>query len=398
MTEPPAIPTKMWALRRAAQLLADDARQRWRKVGPVGAQGVPLSPEQITEDWLAAVLCADIPGARVESVRAGGSSVGTTTRSTLELTYNGAGAGARLPTRLFVKCASTAPQRLMLGLGGFIQNEPSFYAQVRPGLEIEAPMGYWGAVDGRSWHSIVLLEDVTATRGARFWKPATNLSRAQIEDLLSHVATWHGTLWDSPWLAAWRWLNTPGEQMRVVDALIGLADRRAAGARRARAVIPSTLRDRQADLFEGMRRAMELASQGARTYLHGDLHIANTYRTRDQKLGIADWQVGLQGSWAFDYAYLLATALKVEDRRSWEHDLLDFYLDQLAAAGGGQIRRAEAWQAYRQATLYPYFAWTYTLGRSRLQPRFQPDQVSLVMIERIAAAIEDLDSLGAVGL
>jgi hypothetical protein len=388
----------MWALRRAAQLLADDARQRLGKVGPVSAQGVPRSPGQITEDWLTAMLCADIPGAGVESVRAVGSSVGTTTRSTLELTYNDAGASAGLPTRLFVKCASTAPQRLMLGLGGFIQNEPSFYAHVRPGLEIEAPIGYCGAVDGRSWHSIVLLEDVTATRGASFWKPGTKIARPDIEHLLSQVARWHGTLWESRQLAARRWLKSPGEQMRVIDALIGLADRRKPGARRARAVIPSTLRDRQADLFAGMRRAMELASHGARTYLHGDLHIANTYRTRDQRLGIADWQVGLQGSWAFDYAYLVATALDVGDRREWEHDLLDFYLDQLAAAGGGRITRDDAWQAYRQATLYPYFAWVYTIGRSRLQPRFQPDQVSLVMIERIAAAIEDLDSLGAVGL
>ena len=40
----------------------------------------------------------------------------------------------------------------------------------------------------------------------------------------------------------------------------------------------------------------------------------------------------------------------------------------------------------------------YTIGRSRLQPRFQPDEVSLEMIRRISAAIEDLDSLGAVGL
>lgn len=54
--------------------------------------------------------------------------------------------------------------------------------------------------------------------------------------------------------------------------------------------------------------------------------------------------------------------------------------------------------AYRRATLYPYFAWVYTVGRSRLQPEFQPAEVSLTMIRRIAAAIDDLDSVGAVGL
>jgi hypothetical protein len=115
-------------------------------------------------------------------------------------------------------------------------------------------------------------------------------------------------------------------------------------------------------------------------------------------MGIADWQVGLRGSWAYDFAYIVATALEAEDRRSWERDLLDLYLDRLAAAGGQAIGRGHAWQAYRQATFYPYFAWVYTIGRSRLQPTFQPKEVSLLMIERIATAIEDLDSLAAVGL
>jgi hypothetical protein len=117
-----------------------------------------------------------------------------------------------------------------------------------------------------------------------------------------------------------------------------------------------------------------------------------------ERMGLADWQVGLQGSWAYDFAYLLATALDVADRRAWERDLLDFYLHALAAAGAASPPRRQAWDAYRQATFYPYFAWVYTIGRARLQPRFQPDGVSLVMIERIAAAIDDLDSLSAVGL
>jgi aminoglycoside phosphotransferase (APT) family kinase protein len=186
--------------------------------------------------------------------------------------------------------------------------------------------------------------------------------------------------------------------MRVIDSLIALADRTPVGAKRARAVIPSALRPRQDELFNGMRRSMQILAEGACTYLHGDLHIANTYCTQEGRIGVFDWQAGLKGSWAHDYAYLLATALEVEDRRRWERDLLDFYLECLRASGGDAIRREPAWTAYRQATLYPYCAWVYTIGRSRLQPSFQPEQTSLAMIERISSAIEDLDSLAAVGL
>jgi hypothetical protein len=382
------VPTKAWALRRAAQVLLAGARVRTR-----GARYIPRSPAHITAEWLTAVLCTTSPATRVTSVIARDRSAGTTTRAALELTYS---EPAELPTHVFVKCTSALSQRLMLGLGGLIYGEAGFYAHVRPRLEIEAPAGYFEAVDPRSWRSIVLIEDVTRTRGASFWRPSTTITRPQIEDLLVGAATWHGALWNSPQLAEWRWLKTPADQMRVIDSLLGLADRTGAGIKRAGEVVPAAVRRRRRDLLEAMRRSMQLASQGPRTYLHGDLHIANTYLA--DRMGVVDWQVGLQGSWAHDFAYLLSTALSVEDRRAWERNLLDFYLERLTAAGGDRVARDEAWRAYRQATFYPLFAWLYTLGRSRLQPSFQPREVSLTMIERTATAIDDLESFAAVRL
>jgi hypothetical protein len=379
-------------------LLAADVGDRIRPGPRRRHPAIPRSPHEITPAWLTAALCAHAPGARVIGVTTAAASSGTTTRAALEVTYNKAGVAAGLPGRVFVKCTSTFAQRLMLGLGGLIDGEPGFYNHLRPGLEIEAPAGYYAAVDPRSWRSIVVIEDVVATRGARFWDPTSRIDRAQIEGLLNNVAAWHGSLWDSPRLAEWRRVRTPADQMRIIDALLGMADRRAAGVRRASGVIPPVLRERPGALHEGMRRSMQTASIGPRTYLHGDLHVANTYLTAAGAMGIADWQVGLQGSWAYDYGYLLATALEIHDRRAWERELLEFYLDRLSAAGGPAIRHEEAWLAYRQSTFYPYFAWVYTIGRSRLQPRFQPEETSLTLIGRIAAAIDDLDSLGAVGL
>lgn len=396
---PPAapVPTKADVARRIGRTLSSEALLRLRDHRPLRPGSVPRRPTQLTADWLTGVLCRDVPAARVSRLDwVGVQSVGTTTRRAARVTYNEAGAG--LPRELFVKCTSSVAQRLMLGMGGLITGEPGFYDRVRPHLEIEAPAGYFGSVDPRSWRSVVIMEDVAATRGARFWRPETPVSRAEIEDLLSNVAGWHGALWESPALDDWNWLRTPADQARLIDALIALADRTGTGARRAEEVIPPSLRPRQSDLFEGMRRSLTLAGRRPHTYLHGDLHAANTYLTQDRRMGICDWQVGLRGSWSYDFAYLLITALDVGDRRAWERDLLRFYLERLAAGGGSAPDPAEAWQAYRQATLYPYFAWIYTLGRARLQPRFQPEQVSLTMIARISAAIDDLDSLGAIGL
>lgn len=386
--------TKAGALARVSQLLALEARDRVRR--PRSTAGLPRSPAEISPEWLTSVLCPG--GVRVVSVSRSQATAGTSSRQTLQLTYDPPGSEGRLPARLFVKSTSTLGQRLMLGLGGLIDREPSFYEHIRPLLRIEAPRGYFGAVNPRTWHSIVLLEDVIHTRGATFWKPAFRLSRAQAEDLIENMASWHGHLWESPRLAGWRWLRTPGDQMGVIDSLLGLADRTRAGARRARQVTPPSLGLRRADLHEGLRRSMHLASAGPHTYLHGDLHVANTYLTRQGRIGVCDWQVGLRGSWAHDYGYLLATMLTVEDRRAWERELLAHYLDRLAAAGAPPPTPEAAWLAYRRSLFYPYFAWVYTLGRSRLQPAFQPEEVSLTMVGRIAAAIEDLGARAAVGL
>jgi hypothetical protein len=381
-----------------AQVLAVGVYERIRRAPVVDSSDVPSSPEQVSAEWLTAVLCSGRPGVRVTSVTADGVVHGTTTRGALELTYNSPEAAAHLPTRVFVKCTSQLAQRIMLGLGGLIDGEPAFYTQVRPLLRVEAPVGYFGAVESRSWRSVVVTEDVSRTRGARFWHPSSKVTRADIDDLLVNMANWHAALWESPRLAAWRWLKTPAEQMGVIDALIGLADRTGAGLRRARDVIPPAIRRRHGDFHAALRTSMRLASRGPATYLHGDMHVANTYRTGDHAMGICDWQVGLRGSWAHDFAYLLATALEVEDRRCWERELLEGYLARLETAGGPALNPQDAWRSYRQATFYPYFAWLYTLGRSRLQPSFQPPQTCLTLIERIATAIDDLDSFNAVGL
>ena len=129
---------------------------------------MPRSPDEITPEWLTAVLCADTPGARVEQIAVPGGSVGTTTRKALHVSYNEAGSHAALPSHLFAKCTTALAQRLVLGLGGFITGESGFFNHVRPGLEIEAPRGYHGAVDPRSWRSVTVMEDVAATKGAQF--------------------------------------------------------------------------------------------------------------------------------------------------------------------------------------------------------------------------------------
>jgi hypothetical protein len=383
---------KLWLLGRIAAVGAQLAAEKLSRPIARTAEDVPRSGQTVTREWLTAVVCRDHPGAEVVSFETPGGSCGTSTRTALRLSYNDAGQEAGLPTELFTKCSTTFSQRILLGGARVLDGEVAYYTAFRPLVDMEAPHGYWGAWDPRSWRSVVLIEDVAATKGATFVDPTTELTRAQIEDLLAGMAAYHGAFWASDLI---RMLKTPSDHFRNISQFINMESRVKVGARRAADLIPAPLRGRDDELWRAVRQSLELATAQPRTLLHGDSHVGQTYVTAAGRMGLTDWQVTQQGSWGYDFAYLVNSALGVDQRRAWDRELLAFYLDRLAAAGGAAPTFDDAWLTYRQQAFYPYAAWTFTIGRAAYQPRMQPESVCRPIIERLAHAIDDLESLKA---
>jgi hypothetical protein len=359
------------------------------------ASDIPVTGRDVTVEWLTAVLCAGHPGAEVESFDTQDVSTGTSTRWNLGVTYNVAGRAAGLPEQLFAKTTADFKQRLTLDLAGIIGGEPGFFTHLRPALDIEAPRGYHSAVDYRSGRTISLLENIVSTKGARFCTPQTPIDHTQMADLLRTMASWHAPYWNDAELERHRWLKPPQAHFANLDRLIGMSKRAQVGARRAASVLPETLAGDHDRLYRALQRSLEIASTGAQTFLHGDSHVGNTYITSGGRMGFTDWQVVLRGSWAYDVAYVIGSGLAVHDRRTWERELLAVYLDRLAECGAPAPDFDTAWLAYRQQALYPYFIWLATIGHSAIQPKYQPDEISLGIIERTANAVLDLDAVKA---
>lgn len=365
------------------------------RLRPRRARAVPVSPADLSREWLQSVLCADHPDASVVAFETTPASVGTSTRWQLHVTYDDAGTAAGLPTRMFAKTTIAYRQRMLLGLAGVIEGEPAFYNHFRDRVEIEAPVGYYAAVDPQSWRALTLTDDLAVLKGATFGTPVTETSRVEIEDLLANMARWHARFQDDPDLQR----LAPMTPLRIFELMRGMASfkkRASVGAQRCREVYPPGQFERHDALYEGLEEAMRLASTGPATLLHGDAHLGNTYRTADGRMGFADWQLIKHGSWAYDFAVCVVTGLAVEDRRAWERELLEHYLEQLALAGGRPLELEEAWLAYRVSAPWAYFGWTWTIGRSALQPRMQPDEVARRIVERGAHAMHDLEPLAAV--
>jgi hypothetical protein len=381
---------------RAASVGAHMLVEQIRPPRPTTTSDVPRNGLDLTEEWLTAVLCEGHPEAEVTGYESPHGHSGTSTRAALRVRYNAAGRRAGLPEDLFTKTTATYRQRLLLGGADVLWGETHFFMTFRPRVQMEAPRGYWGGVDPQSWRSMILMEDVAATRGAEFIEPTTPLTRAQVEDVLRNMAAYHGAWWQAPELAV---LKTPRDHCHNVASFIDMEARCAVGMDRARAVIPPRLHGHADRLWKGTQLSLELATtELPRTLLHGDSHVGQTYITADGRMGLTDWQATLQGGWGYDFAYFVGSACEPEDRRAWEGELLELYLGGLADAGAPAPSFDDAWLTYRQQLFYPYSAWAFTIGRAFYQPLMQPEDTCLAIIARLSAAIDELDSFAALGI
>lgn len=145
--------------------------------------------DAITRKWLTDVLCRGTPQAEVTDFIVHLASAGTHDRHRIALTYNAAGAAAGLPSSIFTKTLPTLDKRAMSGVVAL--RESYFYNKIRPLLEIEAPRCYASTVSPKTFATIHAMEDLVATKGARFADHRLNVSREMAEDMVSLLATLH---------------------------------------------------------------------------------------------------------------------------------------------------------------------------------------------------------------
>ena len=392
-----AVGKKLKVAGQLARIGAHVVEERMRRPRPTSLAEIPPSVDALTTEWLTAALCKGHPGAWVTDVRPGSGSDGSTSRRALNVRYNDVGRDAGLPTSVYSKSTPKFTSRAVTVPAAALECEALFYERIRPVLKIEAPQGYYMAVDTRSGRSMFLMEDVANTKNVIFGDPTKHyIDRGRAESIVTTLATVHGTLWDSPRfggdLAA---IKDAERWQRDVNDLIDFPGRTMIGFTRAEAVFPAEFRRRKAEVWPAFMNSLALHSRGPSTLLHSDVHSRNWYLTPEGGTGLYDWQCITRGTWALDVAYALASALTVPDRQAWERELIELYVDRLFATGGPSLSFDDAWLAYRQQPFHGLAFWLYTIGAGRLQPAMQPDEVSLANLERMTNMIVDLDSFDA---
>jgi len=384
-------------VRRAAAINRIARNVAWEQVSnarPTDLSRVPPSSEALTVEYLTAVLCEGYPGAKVTSVTLGAASSGSADRCAISVTYNSAGNQANLPTRLFHKCTKSFYTRLHLLRCENSANEIQFFNTIAPELDFELPTSYRAELEPRSQRSSLILEDISNSKGATFFTVGTPFLRSDIEGMLSILGSLHAKYWESPRLnSEFKWLLYPSQFNKILEEGMELEQLMGSGFERAKSVIPAQVADRKEQVWSAHRRAMEMSSRAPLTFLHGDPHLRNYYKTAAGVIGLADWQVTMKGAWSHDFDYTVITSLSIDQRRAWEKDLLAFYLKSLKSGGADSLAYEEAWEIYRRQTLYTFVGWLVTIGFGALQPNMQPASESLEIIRRAAAAVDDLATL-----
>lgn len=361
---------------------------------PVGVDDVPPSAAALTPQWLTHAVCREHPDAAVVSVTLGAGSDGTTCRRAITVAYNEAGREAQLPTALFTKTTATLKSRLTTGFANMAYGECLFYNKVRHTVELESPRGYFAVHDARTLRSMLIIEDVATTRGATFGKAAIPASREEAEAMVAQMAIYHGAYWeDSRLSTVLGEVPTAEAFVHGMARMINFEKRSLIGLARAADIVPPELTRRRAELWPAFLRSLELHRSRPQTLLHQDTHAGNWFRPAPGKMALHDWQGLARGLWAADYAYALASNLRVEDRRAWEEDLLRLYLERLADTGAPAPRFDEAWTEYRREHLHGLFFWLFPMGAGRLQPDMQPIEETRANVERTAQAVDDLGTL-----
>jgi aminoglycoside phosphotransferase (APT) family kinase protein len=348
-----------------------------------------LTPELLTEalsELNPGVVVADLRV--VEEAHCDTGSASTAARAVLDLDYV-PGCDRGLPNRVVLKTVLIRPG----APSSMYRNEVRFYRYVRPELDLETPRVFASSFDEQSGGFGVVMEDVRM-RSARFPNATASMSEPQITSALSALAGLHARFWTSPRFSRdldWLWTPRSGG---FHDFMQG-AGREFLRYQVGRSEYKQELLVRLGRSFDRawqcLWKAQEILASEPTTLLHGDTHFGNTYLLPGDRVGLLDWQLVNRGRWCHDVSYIIVTAVDVDHRRRHERELVAYYLDRLRAAGVQSVPDMDdAWLLYRQAAI-----WGFLIGWMITPVENYGEEILRANLERLTAALEDLDTFAA---
>jgi hypothetical protein len=343
--------------------------------------------EDITPEYLSTALGKPITAITTEPVGVGIGLIGQLYR--VALTY---GPGATGPAQLIVKLPGpTEEARFVAQVLQMYEKEAGFYRDLAHGSSVASPGSHHVTFDPVTHDFVLILEDVG------HFRQADQIEGLDLEDAkvaVRELARLNAAWWEHPDLLASAYLR-PMSESPFPEAVTMSYE----GA------WPNAL-DRFGDLMSddikeyGARYGTlfgwfcEQLCDGAVTMSHGDWRGDNLFFTDDPEkpLVAVDWQLITVAKGIKDFGYFVTQSLTPEIRAVHERELLQIWLDELAANGVTGYEFDEAWEDYRLTVAWA-FAYPIIAASGLADDDARGALLADTMLRRSIAAIEDLHAL-----
>ena len=205
------------------------------------------------------------------------------------------------------------------------------------------------------------------------------------------LAGLHGPRWCDP-----AWLNLAATVMPKPDeaAARGLGDITVLAATTTLEKLGSRMSEEDRDTVQAAAALVGdwlLRAPDRFSLLHGDYRADNLlFDPQRTRVTVVDWQTLAVGLPARDLSYFVATSLQPDQRAAHERDLVGAYQEAMAGYVPDQDPET-CWQDYRFGMLQvPMIT---TLGHAFSTATERGDEMALVMLQRGARAIRELQTL-----
>lgn len=337
----------------------------------------------VSQQWVSDALASTHPGTVVEGMDVALIIAGNSTKIWLNLEYNQPGRDAGLPRSVIVKAGFDRHDPVMLFT---YQAEMQAYRDVLPRFPLNSPACYYAGEGPGDVAAAIIMEDLRQ-RPIRFCHASQPLTRTEAMAFVREIAKRHAQSWDHPALTdgSWDWPRANEAilaQLSDYFAMLQSPEQWAHYIALPRCQAVSTAFHDRDRFLAAMARLAEKNAAQPRIVMVGDTHLSNLYIEADGTPGFLDF-LSRVSCWADELSYFIGAALDMQDRRAWERDLLQHYLETLGSNGVTPPSFEEAWISYGDNLLTGLFVWM-TNGE-----HFQVEAVNTANAARLNAAVID---------
>ncbi|MEE3851166.1 phosphotransferase [Gordonia sp. LSe1-13] len=288
--------------------------------------------------------------------------------------------GDGLPPTMVAKIAvGDASQRQFAS--GVFRNEVMFYRDLAPTLDVPVPACHAAEISTDATEFVLLLQDMApAVQGDQIAGCTPQEARA----VAVAAAGLHAPRWCDESLFDMRGLALPGHDDRLLmDSVLepmaeAFRSRFDLGRREAAAI----------DWLVAEAGPWLERKPSTFAVIHSDLRIDNVLFGPGDTVTVVDWQTITVGNPLRDIAFLLSTSLSIADRREHERDIVGAYHKALVEKGVTGYSSEECWADYVDSLIQAPMIIVFGCGAAI--PTERGDRMFRVMLERSAAAIDDL--------